>query len=164
MASASRKQMARADALFLRSALWARRTIAIIKRMDAFKLMVNQCHFDQRVSIAQLVNVNVLHQIGHQTMNLFSTLRRDIDHCPCTGISQVSAWQSSQSRPVFFQIPLHLQDVVQADDFVLSNGLKPLIHCMSVILNFLRCCVGDCRRGQISFIDCVMGGDNIFYF
>ena len=73
MASASIRQMPRAEALFLRFALWARRTIAIIKRMDAFKLMVNQCHFDQRVSIAQLVNVHVLHQIGHQTINLFST-------------------------------------------------------------------------------------------
>ena len=80
--------------------------------MDAFKLMMDHCYFDERIPIAQIIVIDEMFQISHQSDNFIGMLRWDVNGCVSEIVFQRGARQFAETRAVFFDGRLNMQDIV----------------------------------------------------
>ena len=98
--------------------------VAVIKRVDAFKLVVRQRHLDQRVYRKHIGVVQKPLQVPHQRHNFRRILRRRVHSAP-RAIFQRRARQFAKTRIVAFELALNLDDVVCRQQAAGAHLLKP---------------------------------------
>lgn len=55
-------------------------TVSIRKRVNAFKLMMDECHTDRRIKCIARLAIQLIFEIGHQTDSLITILGRHENH------------------------------------------------------------------------------------
>ena len=89
----------------------ARAAIAVIKRVNRLKLVMNQRHLDQWVCIKQPCIIDEPLQIGHQRNDLSRILRRRVNGSACA-VFQRCTRQLSKACVIALQLALNLNNVV----------------------------------------------------
>ena len=93
-------------------------TVAVVEGVDAFKLVMNDGHFDQRVYVVQRGVIDVLLQIVHQSLNFAVVLRWDVDNFIGI-IPQCGTRHGTKASAVFDQFRLYLLYIIQCEQALL---------------------------------------------
>lgn len=93
-------------------------TVAVVEGVDAFKLVMNDGHFDQWVDVVQRGVIDVLLQIVHQSLNFAVVLRWDVDNFIGI-IPQCGTGHSAKASAVFDQFRLYLLYIIQCEQALL---------------------------------------------
>ncbi len=89
--------------------------IAIRKRVDALKLMVNDRHFDERVQIAGVIIIDEDFEPSHKGFNLTRALRRHIDGFARAIVLQLCSGLRSEAIVSPLQQTKHVDDDAVGD-------------------------------------------------
>lgn len=131
--------------------------------MDAFELVMDERHLDQRIGREQRVVVDEAFQVAHQGQNLVRVLRRGVDGASAIAF-ECRARQLAKAGTVALQFLLDLQDVVVGQQPGSTHGGKTNAQGLAVVSNFLgRCAAGGV--GENGFAkQFVVSGDDVLDF
>lgn len=87
--------------------------IAIIKRVYALELVMNNSHFDQWVKLTQFVIIGKLFEIGHTPHNFCSVLWRSIYNSPIAATLKPGTWCCAKSGIILFQYLLNVLNIIE---------------------------------------------------
>ncbi len=109
--------------------------VAVVERVDALELVVDQRHFDERVGGEQFVVIDEAFEVAHERDDVVRVLRRGVDRLS-GAVLQGCSRQFADTGVVLFQLGLDLDDVVGGEQTALvhlveadAQGLAVTQHC-----------------------------------
>ncbi|MNQ98972.1 hypothetical protein D3C85_1146920 [compost metagenome] len=135
--------------------------VAVVERMNAFELVVDQRHLHQWVGVEQLVVIDELLQVTHKPDDIFRMLRRRVDHSP-HAVLQGGPGQTAQASGVALELRLNRDDLVGGQQTRLAHRAVADIQGLAVTQDFLGCRAAGGVGKSIVAEQIVMGGDDVF--
>lgn len=131
--------------------------------MNAFKLMMNKRHLDQRIKVGLAIVVDEVLQCCHGVGNHTSILRRHKGNVASALVSQLRSGDLAEAVAAPFEQTIHVNERVVADQPI--GGAEPLEAKLEGI-PIQRHLLGRRRPGtireQVGLEKLVLGGDNVF--
>ncbi|MOA24594.1 hypothetical protein D3C78_1452790 [compost metagenome] len=137
-------------------------SIAIVKGVNAFELMMDDRHPGQGVQIAHGIIIDETFEVPHQRNDLIRVLGRCIDHLPGPLALQGRSWQLAESRVVLFYAGLDRQDIARSQQSCSLDLREAILQCRCIVVHFLGSHANELPRNAIAPVKIIMGRDDVF--
>ena len=111
--------------------------IAIVERMDALELVMDERHLDQGIGIEQRIVIDEALKIVHEGGDLVGILGRSVNGA-AGGVLERGAGHLAETSLIFLKLGLDLEQVVQGKQACLLHGFEAAPQCLPIAEDFLR--------------------------
>ena len=105
-------------------------SITVIKRMDAFELIMNDCHLYEWVYVLNFRFIDVFLEVIHQTSHCLLLLWLGIDNFACGWFDHPGARQFSYPLAGGDQPGVYSQYMVDCEHVILPDQLETKFQCV----------------------------------